>query len=137
MAEELSKKFCLELSVMFLHVFLKTSTRKDQYIISEDAALTILKGCGHCNLHGLKYRLSLGFTLIRFKVARPSIFVDTKIYLNKLTLGCVRLGNLIYILKCGFRICNGTRNPKTDFNAEISVFGFAFLSFDWEIRKRI
>ena len=47
MAEKLSKKFCLELSVMFLHVFLKTSTRKNQYIISEDAALTLLKGCGN------------------------------------------------------------------------------------------
>ena len=39
--------------------------------------------------------------------------------------------------KSGFRICNRTRNPKTDFNAEISVFGFSFLPFDWEIRKRI
>ena len=43
----------------------------------------------------------------------------------------------ISILKSGFRICNRTRNPKTDFNAEISVFGFSFLPFDWEIRKRI
>ena len=39
--------------------------------------------------------------------------------------------------KSGFRISNRTRNPKTDFNAEISVFGFSFLPFDWEIRKRI
>ena len=39
--------------------------------------------------------------------------------------------------KSGFRICNRTQNPKTDFNAEISVFGFSFLPFDWEIRKRI
>ena len=39
--------------------------------------------------------------------------------------------------KSGFRISNRTRNPKTDFNAEISVYGFSFLSFDWEIRKRI
>ena len=29
------------------------------------------------------------------------------------------------------------RNLKTDFKAEISVFGFSFLPFDWEIRKRI
>ena len=29
------------------------------------------------------------------------------------------------------------RNPKTDFYTEISVFGFSFLLFDWEIRKRI
>ena len=43
----------------------------------------------------------------------------------------------IQILKSGFPICNRTRNPKTDFNAEISVYGFSFLSFDWEIRKRI
>ena len=43
----------------------------------------------------------------------------------------------IYILKSGFRICNRTRNPKTDFNAEISVFEFSFLPFDWEIGKRI
>ena len=42
----------------------------------------------------------------------------------------------IQILKTGFRICNPTRNPKTDFNAEISVFGFSFLPFDLEIRKR-
>ena len=28
------------------------------------------------------------------------------------------------------------RNPKTDFNAEISVFGFSFLPLDWEIRKK-
>ena len=39
--------------------------------------------------------------------------------------------------KSGFRISNQTRNPKTDFNAEISVVGFSFLPFDWEIRKRI
>ena len=39
--------------------------------------------------------------------------------------------------KSGFRISNPTRNPKTDFNAEISFFGFSFLPFDWEIRKRI
>ena len=39
--------------------------------------------------------------------------------------------------KSGFRICNRTRNPKTDFNAEISVFGFSFLPLDWKIRKRI
>ena len=39
--------------------------------------------------------------------------------------------------KSGFRISNRTRNPKTDFNAKISVFGFSFLPFDWEIRKRI
>ena len=32
----------------------------------------------------------------------------------------------IYILKSGFRICNRTRNPKKDFNAEKSVFGFPF-----------
>jgi len=32
---------------MFLHVFLKTSTRKNQYTISEDAAPTLLKGCGN------------------------------------------------------------------------------------------
>ena len=43
----------------------------------------------------------------------------------------------IKILKSGFRICNRTQNPKTDFNAEIPVFGFSFLPFDWEIRKRI
>ena len=43
----------------------------------------------------------------------------------------------ILILKSGFRIYNRTRNSKTDFNAEISVFGFSFLPFDWEIRKRI
>ena len=30
----------------------------------------------------------------------------------------------IQILKSGFRICNKTPNPKTDFNAEKSVFGF-------------
>ena len=29
-------------------------------------------------------------------------------------------------LKSGFRICNRRRNPKTDLNAEISVFGFPF-----------
>ena len=28
--------------------------------------------------------------------------------------------------KSGFRICNRTRNPKTDLNTEISVFGFPF-----------
>ena len=28
--------------------------------------------------------------------------------------------------KSGFRICNRTRNPKTDFHAEKSVFGFLF-----------
>ena len=37
--------------------------------------------------------------------------------------------------KSGFRISNRTRNPKTDFNAEISVFGFSFLPFDWESEK--
>ena len=34
--------------------------------------------------------------------------------------GCVRLGHLDLDFK--IRICNRTRNPKTDFNAEISVF---------------
>ena len=43
----------------------------------------------------------------------------------------------IWIQKSGFRICSRTRNLKTDFNAEISVFGFSFLPFDWEIRKTI
>ena len=42
-------------------------------------------------------------------------------------LGCDRLRNLDLDFE----------NPKTDFNAEISVFGFSFLRFDWEIRKRI
>ena len=41
-----------------------------------------------------------------------------------LYLGCVRWGNL-------------DLDFKTDFNAEIFVFGFSFLPFDWEIRKRI
>ena len=48
---------------------------------------------------------------------------------------CVRLGNRD--LDFEFRICNRTRNPKTDFNGEISIFGFSLLPFDWEIRKRI
>ena len=30
------------------------------------------------------------------------------------------------ILKSRFQICNRTRNPKTDFKAEIFVFGFTF-----------
>ena len=41
------------------------------------------------------------------------------------------------ILKSRFRICSRTRNLKTDFNAETFGFGFSFLPFDWEIRKRI
>ena len=48
---------------------------------------------------------------------------------------CVRLGNPD--LDFEFRICNRTRNPKTDFIGEISIFGFSLLPFDWEIRKRI
>ena len=43
----------------------------------------------------------------------------------------------ILILKSGFRIWNRTWNPKTDFNAEISVFGFSFFPFNREIRKKI
>ena len=43
----------------------------------------------------------------------------------------------ILILKSGFRIWNRTWNPKTDFSAEISVFGFSFFPFDWKIGKRI
>ena len=39
-----------------------------------------------------------------------------------LYLGCVRWGNL-------------DLDFKTDFNAEIFVFGFSFLPFDWEIQK--
>ena len=42
-----------------------------------------------------------------------------------------------FILKSGFRIWNRTWNPKTDFSAEISVFGFSFFPFDWKIGKRI
>ena len=41
-----------------------------------------------------------------------------------------RLGHNMCDRKLGFI-------PKTDFNAEIFVFGFSFLPFDWEIRKRI
>ena len=37
-------------------------------------------------------------------------------------MGCVRLGNLDVDFKIQFRICNRTRNPKKDFNAEICVF---------------
>ena len=50
-------------------------------------------------------------------------------------LGCVRLGNLDLGFK--FRICNRTRNLKTDFKAKISVLGFPFFPFFREIRKRI
>ena len=52
--------------------------------------------------------------------------------------------------KSGFRICNRTRNAKTDFTSEKSVLRvdfnweiqlriswISFLPFDWEIRKRI
>ena len=66
--------------------------------------------------------------------------------------GCVRLGNLDLDFD---RFPNRRRNPKTDFTFRISpprnpfsgwisitksksgFFGFPFLSFDWEIRKRI
>ena len=52
------------------------------------------------------------------KIAIVSLFWDTK---------CAFDWEIwIYILKSGFRICNQTRNPKTDLNAEISVFGFPF-----------
>ena len=33
---------------------------------------------------------------------------------------------VLSIGKSGFQICNRTRNPKNNFNAEISVFGFPF-----------
>ena len=42
------------------------------------------------------------------------------------TLGAFDWEIWIQILKSGFRICNKTPNPKTDFNAEKSVFGFPF-----------
>ena len=60
------------------------------------------------------------------KMAVVSLFWDTK--------GAFDWEIWIQILKFGFKIYNRTRNPKTDFNAEI---GFSFLPFDWKIRKRI
>ena len=44
----------------------------------------------------------------------------------KLTWGAFDSKIWIQIFKSGFRICNRTRNPKTDFNAEISVLDFHF-----------
>ena len=37
--------------------------------------------------------------------------------------------------KSGFRICNRTRNPKTDLNTEISVFGFPFYRSNGKSEK--
>ena len=45
------------------------------------------------------------------------------------------MGNLDLDFKTGYRICNRTRNPKTDFKAEISVFEVSILQFDWESEK--
>ena len=52
------------------------------------------------------------------KMAIVSLFWDTK--------GAFDREIWVKILKSGFRICNQTRNPKTDLNAGISVFGFPF-----------
>ena len=52
-------------------------------------------------------------------------------------MGCVRLGNLDVHFK--IRISDLQSNAKSDngFNADISVFGFSFLPFDWESEKGI
>ena len=56
------------------------------------------------------------------KIAIVLLFWDTK--------GAFDWEIWIYILKSGFRICNQTRNPKTNLNAEIPV-----LPFDWEMKS--
>ena len=55
--------------------------------------------------------------MVRYtKMAVVSLFQDTK--------GAFDWEIWIQIIKSGFRICNRTRNPKTDLNAQISIFGF-------------
>ena len=47
------------------------------------------------------------------------------------------MGNLDLDFKIRISDLQSNAKSETDFNAEISVFGFSFLPFDWEIRKRI
>ena len=61
-----------------------------------------------------------------FKVKMSFICIRIKNHFHINDLGCFRLEKLKLDFKIRFRICNRTRNPKTDFNADISVFAFPF-----------
>ena len=55
----------------------------------------------------------------------------------KSDVGCVRLGDLDVAFKIWISYLQSSGKSETDFNAEISVFVFSFLTIRLEIQKRI